>query len=111
MGWPDQVRKGTLELLALAVLEHGETYGYELLKALNGGATLSFTESALYLALGRLHKAGLVRSQKRPSELGPPRRYYALTDAGRAELESMRTYWSAIARDIRLIAQLHEEAE
>lgn len=104
MNWSAQIRKGVIEFLALAVLEKEETYGYALLKSLNTGHSIQFTESSLYLALGRLAKTGLISSRKAPSPDGPSRRYYALTDEGRAQLQAMRVYWRAMAVDIERIA-------
>ena len=109
MSWSAQIRKGVIEFLALAVLEREETYGYALLKGLNAGQALQFTESSLYLALGRLAKAGLVESSKRPSPDGPARRYYTLTDDGRAHLQMMRVYWRSMASDIAALGYPKDE--
>jgi PadR family transcriptional regulator, regulatory protein AphA len=44
--------------------------------------------SQIYPTLKRLEQRGLLQSETRPSERGPPRKVYALTDAGRAELHA-----------------------
>lgn len=53
-----------------------------------------------YPLLTRLEKAGAVRTQMRPSDSGPPRKYYSITDHGRQLLDEGRVEWFAIARAV-----------
>ena len=61
-------------------------YGYQIAKQLEriGEGVLSGKQSALYPVLRNLEGAGLLDSHVEPSMSGPPRRYYRITDAGRA---------------------------
>src|SRR6202163_4556298 len=103
-----QVRKfqkdlngGLVALVLLAVLEHTteDLYGYEIAKRLqkaNEGEAL-FKEGTVYPVLRALAAGGLLTSRVVPSYSGPPRRYYRITDDGRAVLRQ----WSAIWRQTR----------
>ncbi|MDQ7019074.1 MAG: PadR family transcriptional regulator [Robiginitomaculum sp.] len=94
--WVAQLRKGLLEFAVLALLQHKEAYGYELLKRLDRYPALSVKESTLYLLLGRLKKEGVIAQRLKPSDSGPPRRYFHLTALGKARLEDMGIYWIAL---------------
>ncbi|MBM4570196.1 hypothetical protein GS489_07175 [Rhodococcus hoagii] len=53
-----------------------------------------------YPLLARLEKAGLVESESRRSESGPPRKYYSLTALGQSALEEGTSEWSSVARSV-----------
>jgi len=95
--WVSQVRKGLVELCVLGALDGGEAYGYEILQRLAQAGNLAITESTVYPILARLAKEGVLAVRVAPSPSGPPRRYYHLTDAGRARLGEMRRYWCDLA--------------
>jgi len=88
---------GLVALVLLAVLESTteDLYGYEIAKRLqraNEGDAL-FKEGTIYPVLRALSANGLATSRIVPSYSGPPRRYYRITDEGRAVLEDWRTIW------------------
>ena len=91
--WVSQVRKGLVELCVLGALDGGEAYGYEILQRLARADNLAITESTVYPILARLAKQGVLAVRVAPSPSGPPRRYYRLTDTGRARLGEMHRYW------------------
>ena len=91
--WVSQLRKGLVELCVLGALDDGEAYGYEILQRLARADNLAITESTVYPILVRLAKEGVLEVRVAPSPSGPPRRYYHLTDAGRARLGEMHRYW------------------
>jgi PadR family transcriptional regulator PadR len=78
-----QLRKGILELAVMGVLYHERHYGYSLVRALTETGSISLKEGTIYPILARLDRDGLVRSEWVESDQGPPRKYYALTSAGR----------------------------
>ncbi|MEE1814360.1 PadR family transcriptional regulator [Streptomyces sp. NPDC004288] len=92
--------KGVLDLLVLARLTDGESYGYEIAKALAEAGLGEIKGGTLYPVLNRLEEAGLVEAEFRAAERGPGRRYYRLTDLGRerlaAETGSWLTFHSAV---------------
>src|SRR5579864_1790858 len=92
---------GLVALVLLAVLDGSseDLYGYEIAKRLqraNEGEAL-FKEGTIYPVLRTLAASGLLTSRVVPSHSGPPRRYYRITEEGRA----MLTQWSAIWRQTR----------
>lgn len=92
---------GLVALVLLAVLERTteDLYGYEIAKRLQKAALgeAQFKEGTIYPVLRALAAGGLLSSRVVPSYAGPPRRYYRITDEGRAMLRQ----WSAIWRQTR----------
>ncbi|MEM8904526.1 MAG: PadR family transcriptional regulator [Actinomycetota bacterium] len=93
--------RGVLEPCLLALLADGETYGYELAARLESGGIGPVKGGSLYPALGRLEQDGRVVAEWRPGDGGPGRKYYRLTDAGRASVADnarrWRTFSSAVS--------------
>jgi PadR family transcriptional regulator PadR len=92
---------GLVALVLLAVLDAttDDLYGYEIAKRLqkaNEGEAL-FKEGTIYPVLRALSASGRLTSRIVPSYSGPPRRYYRITDEGRALLAQ----WSGIWRQTR----------
>jgi PadR family transcriptional regulator PadR len=94
-----QLRRGVLEHCVLALLADGERYGYDLVAELSG-AGLVASEGTVYPLLSRLRRDDLVATTWRESESGPPRRYYALTPAGKDALDGFRPAWTAFSRSV-----------
>lgn len=95
-----EMLKGVLEGCVLEIISRGETYGYEITRRLN---TLGFTdvvEGTVYTILVRLEKNKLVDTEKKPSDMGPPRKFYLLNDAGRRELVKFWEKWEFISSKI-----------
>lgn len=83
----------------LSILMGGEDYGYQIIqrvKALSGGE-LEWSNKMLYPVLHRMEKDGLLVSRWRISEEGRLRRYYAITENGRRELDGERRQWRSVA--------------
>jgi PadR family transcriptional regulator len=86
--------------LVLAILAEGESYGYAILKrvrALSGGA-LEWTDGMLYPLLHRLGRLEYVTTEWRTPPEGRRRKYYAITDEGRAALADQQRQWAAVTR-------------
>lgn len=98
--WITQLRKGLLEFLTLNILEHGESYGYEIVQKLKAFDGMDITESTVYPILARLKKDGFTRVRLGESQGGPPRRYYGLTQVGKARVAYMNSYWDSLNRTI-----------
>ena len=85
-----EMLKGVLEGIVLEIIDRGEIYGYEIVKYL---ANMNFNDTAegtVYSLLMRLEKNKLVNVVRKPSEIGPPRKFYTLNEQGKNEL---RTFW------------------
>ena len=102
---PSQMLKGTLEGCILAVISRQETYGYEISQQLQDYGFGKIAEGTIYPLLLRLEKNGLVAAAYRQSEVGPRRKYYTLTDAGKQELQEFEDNYNALTRAVsRLLA-------
>jgi PadR family transcriptional regulator PadR len=86
--------------LVLAILAKGESYGYAILKRVRelSGGELEWTDGMLYPLLHRLDRLGYVTTDWRTPPEGRRRRYYAITDDGRAALADQRRQWAAVSR-------------
>lgn len=84
---PSQMLKGTLEGCVLAIISKQETYGYEISQQLMAYGFGKITEGTIYPLLLRLEKNGCLRATYKASEVGPKRKYYALTPTGRDALK------------------------
>lgn len=86
-----QLKRGTLELCALSVVSRGDCYGYELVNRIS--RCMEITEGTIYPLMKRLKDGGLIESYIVESSEGPPRKYYRITEAGRAELSRLSEEW------------------
>src|SRR5208282_2297294 len=92
-----ELNGGLVGLVLLAVLaQSGEDlYGYEIAKRLataNAGTSI-FKEGTIYPVLRALSAGALLTSRIVPSYSGPPRRYYRITEQGRAVLAEWKNIW------------------
>ena len=88
-----QMRRGTLQYCVLSLLADEERYGFDLVRSLAETDGMVTSEGTIYPLLSRLRRDGLVESNWQESPSGPPRRYYRLTNAGRAALDAFRLEW------------------
>lgn len=89
--------------LVLAILADGTSYGYAILarvRELSDGE-LTWTDGMLYPLLHRLERLDLVRAEWGVSDEGRRRKYYAITEAGRAQLAAQRRQWTTATRTLR----------
>ena len=108
--WEVQLRKGCLELAILAALWDGRRYGLEILRRLESDSDLIVSEGTVYPLLSRLKALGLVRSEWVESAAGHPRKYYALTPAGKQRVREMAGMWTRFSSSMaRLLAPLAKE--
>lgn len=98
-----QIRKGVLEYCVLALLRSGPAYGLELATRLGSRQVLLGNEGTLYPLLSRLRRQELVETTWQESESGPPRRYYQLTPAGHAALQTFTDVWGLFVQDIESV--------
>ncbi|ARF53214.1 PadR family transcriptional regulator [Streptomyces gilvosporeus] len=95
-----EMLKGTLEGCVLEIIGSEEAYGYAITRRLNELGFADVTEGTIYTILVRLEKNGLVQATKRPSRQGPPRKFYALNEAGREELAKFWAKWEYLSSRI-----------
>jgi PadR family transcriptional regulator PadR len=96
-----QLKKGVLELCVLALLSRSDAYGYEIASRLASGIEMG--EGTVYPLMRRMQADGLVDTYLVESSAGPSRKYYRLTDAGRASFETQKVEWSAFSAAVNAI--------
>lgn len=99
--WPAEWMRGVLEVCVLQVVGRGPTYGYAIAQALQEAGLGVVKGGTLYPLLTRCEQAGLVQIEWRPGESGPGRKYYRLTEAGRAEARRRAVSWVEFADLVR----------
>jgi DNA-binding PadR family transcriptional regulator len=95
-----EMLKGVLEGSVLEIINRGETYGYEITRRLNALGFTDVVDGTVYTILVRLEKNKLVDIEKKPSDMGPPRKFYVLNGAGREELRRFWEKWEFVASKI-----------
>jgi PadR family transcriptional regulator, regulatory protein PadR len=88
-----QMRRGAIEFCVLSLLREEDRYGFDISRTLSGFDGLVTSEGTIYPLLARLRQEGYVETTWHESSQGPPRRYYRLTDAGRAALDAFAVQW------------------
>lgn len=99
-----QMRKGILEYCILTIISRRESYASDILEVLTQ-ANLIVVEGTLYPLLTRMKNNGLLSYRWQESTDGPPRKYYQLTEEGRALLDELRQEWEAISLSINTIVE------
>ena len=89
--------------LVLSILDEGDSYGYAILKRIDelSGGAMEWTDGMLYPLLHRLERVGHVEAAWATPPGGRRRKYYRLTDQGRAELAEQRRQWAAVVDALR----------
>ncbi len=103
-----EMLKGTLEGIVLAILALAPAYGYEITARLRDRGLTDIAEGTVYAVLVRIEQRGLVDVTKVPSDMGPPRKVYALNAAGRVALDEFWNTWSFLASRL---GELHRGKE
>ena len=93
-----QLLRGTLDAATLAVVTEQDGYGYDVLRRLRAAGLSDVGDASVYGTLRRLYKAGALTSYVMPSDEGPHRRYYGITDLGREQLAEARAAWAGFSR-------------
>ncbi|MGL4452314.1 MAG: PadR family transcriptional regulator [Sarcina sp.] len=100
-----EMLKGLLEGCVLEVISREETYGYEITRKLNALGFTDVVDGTVYTILVRLEKNKLVEVTKRKSDMGPPRKFFTLNDAGRKELEHFWLKWKFVSTSINRLKE------
>jgi len=95
-----EMLKGVLEGSILEVIGRNTTYGYDITQQLRALGFEDIVEGTVYTILVRLEKNKLVSIEKRPSAIGPARKFYSLTDLGYKELHTFWAKWDFVSSKI-----------
>ena len=97
-----QMRRGVLEYCILSILDKSDAYASELIGKLKD-ARIIVVEGTLYPLLTRQKNQGLLTYRWEESTQGPPRKYYSITDKGRAVLLEMDKVWKELVETLDIL--------
>lgn len=101
-----EMLKGILEGCVLEIISRNETYGYEITRQLNALGFGDVVEGTVYTILIRLEKNKLVDITKKASDMGPPRKFFSLNNAGREELQIFWEKWGFIESKLNQLREV-----
>lgn len=103
-----QLLKGILEGSILGILSKEETYGYKIVEIMVKSG-FDVNEATVYPILIRLQRQGFLRIDRRPSQLGPDRKYYSLTPEGYKYLEAFIATWQTIKVNMDKVLEVDQK--
>jgi PadR family transcriptional regulator PadR len=106
-----QLLRGTLDGAVLAVVAEQDGYGYDVLRRLRAAGLADVGDASVYGTLRRLYRGGSLTSYVMPSDEGPHRRYYGITDHGRLVLTESRQTWTNFSRALDALLGIKMEVE
>lgn len=103
-----ELKRGSTELLILALLEEGDRHGYELAQLIDerSGGAISFHAASLYPTLYRMEDKNLIEGRWVEKAGQRRRRYYRLTKVGKATLASQRSVWDTFFDALNRVARV-----
>jgi DNA-binding PadR family transcriptional regulator len=101
----DLLRGNTDSMLLFLIQEHGESYGYRLIRDIQdrSGGFFRFKEGTVYPALRKLENEGLIQGAWKRLDSGQERRYYHITARGRESLRRKLAMWQKFNTAMGLI--------
>jgi PadR family transcriptional regulator PadR len=104
----DSAKKGSADLLILALVDEQALHGYDIARRIEerSDGTLTFTLASLYATLYRLEERGLIRGRWVERAGQRRRRYYRITEGGRAILATQREEWGRFIAALTQVAGL-----
>jgi PadR family transcriptional regulator PadR len=91
------------------VVAQRDGYGYDVLRRLRSAGLADVGDASVYGTLRRLYRAGALTSYVEPSDEGPHRRYYGITERGREELAEAREVWADFSQTLTTLLQTDVE--
>jgi PadR family transcriptional regulator PadR len=100
-----EMKKGSIEMLILSLLEAGPSHGYEIGKTIEARSAgrLTFALPTLYPTLLRLESRGWIKGRWVEKAGERNRCYYKLTAEGRRVLTEQRDTWEAYVAAVRQV--------
>lgn len=97
--------RGHTDAIILAQLMSGDSYGYQINKAVKQmtGGQYEFKEATLYSAFKRLEEEQLIRSYWGNERGGARRRYYVITDSGKQQYARLLDEWKRVSNMIETL--------
>jgi transcriptional regulator len=103
-----ELKRGSTELLILALLEERDRHGYELARLIvdRSRGAISFHAASLYPTLYRMEEKDLIEGRWVEKAGQRRRRYYKITPAGRKTLASQRSVWDGFFEALNRVARI-----
>jgi PadR family transcriptional regulator len=110
VGLERELKRGSTELLILALLDERDRHGYELARLIDerSSGAISFHAASLYPTLYRMEARNLIEGRWVEKAGQRRRRYYKVTSAGRKTLASQRTVWGSFFDALNRVARIRE---
>jgi PadR family transcriptional regulator PadR len=104
-GLARELKRGTLEMIILALLTERPMYGFELISEMRerSGGGFEMKEGTLYPVLYRMEAGALVKSHWDAEGRAVPRKYYHVTASGRKEHDHLVAEWSSFTAAVSRI--------
>jgi PadR family transcriptional regulator PadR len=104
-----EVKRGSTEMLILALVEDRPRHGYEIAKLIEqrSGGVLQFHVASLYPLLYRLEKRGVIQGRWVEKAGQRRRRFYKLTSSGQKLLAQQRQTWKDFFTALDLVAGIN----
>lgn len=108
MSKPSDLIQGTLDLLILRTLALEAMHGWAIARRIQQASeeVLQVTQGALYPALHRLEQQGWLKGEWRPTGTGRDAKFYALTRAGRTQLERELAQWTRLSNAVGAVIRM-----
>ena len=102
------LKKGSAELMVLAVVEDQPRHGYDIARRIDesSGGLLRFHVASLYPMLYRMERRGWIQGRWIEKSGQRRRRYYRLTPAGRKVLAAQRREWQSLVSAFDRVARI-----
>ena len=99
-----ELLKGSTNMLILSLLENENMYGYQMIKELSKKSqnVFEFQEGTLYPILHKLEEKGWISSYWDEFS-GKKRKYYAITEAGKKHLKSIKEEWQLFSAKVNKV--------
>ena len=110
MSRPSDLVQGTLDLLILKMLALEPMHGFAISQRLKqmSGDILQVSDGSLYPALHKLEPEGWIEAEWKPTENNRRAKFYALTRAGRRQLENETASWARLSAAISQVVRIEE---
>jgi len=107
MGKPSDLVQGTLDVLILRTVALEPKHGWAIARRIQQVSrdVLQVQQGSLYPALHRLEQQGWIKAEWKATPNGRPAKFYALTRAGRAQLQREQAQWERLSEAINLVLQ------
>ncbi|EHO50181.1 PadR family transcriptional regulator [Lentilactobacillus kisonensis] len=104
-----QMLKGILQGCLLILINEKPFYGYSISQELSKSGFADIPKGTIYPLLISMEKKGLIWGKRQPSNEGPQRKYYYLTDAGKTEKDRFIDQWATLSAGVNNL--IHKGSE